>query len=193
MKNIIFILLLLFTCSCSINRVFETRDVYIYPIVMGTSESSNEEDLVLAITQKIYKEQLNIAIKFDQILYAAVDYPFTCPMSFDYIQVIDVDNQCSKYSIIVFLQKPVACDNIIGCGELSTILYPPGHLWTTLSGDPLEDSITLIHELGHIFGATHVDDGYVMSPSMSNTQHITFGPDSLEEIYNTLEQLNPES
>jgi len=195
-------LLAVFYISCqSIQPVIlKHRTIEFIPVILGYDpadiHNNGEHFEVIILAKYMLLKQLNISFKSTKIFYTRDYFDMqTCSYEeFDYLQQIDigelVDYQCDATKIVVFIEYANQCLNLRGCADLAGILKTdPTKMFVYLTGDPFEDSYVLVHEIGHILGADHISNGYIMHPYTTETTNYEFCEDSKKQIDETLQEI----
>ena len=179
--RIIFVLLLFFLVSCSPIKInMESRDISLFPVILNSDypqELVNEEIQILKYTVKVLERDLNVKIHIENIYYTNVIINVSC--EYDIKKQLKVDNDSD---IIVFFYNKTMCQNVLGCAQLNGILFRPTYIYVTMEGDLLQDTMALVHEIGHVLGAPHQNEGYIMNPYMNNISILEFSEDDKDAI-----------
>ncbi|GGD70742.1 hypothetical protein GCM10011514_38540 [Emticicia aquatilis] len=141
-----------------------------------------------------------------QKIYTNLDeLPWPYDLTLDYSRIaIDFDNFWKKpeewksYKLLTligitgldFFTLDKKTNNIWGYGLTKKQEYKMGVIM--LKGLLPKDATTwlLSHELGHVFGAVHDDNRYVMNPFYDESSLVNWSPKSKEAINSTLNELN---
>jgi hypothetical protein len=192
--------ILCFSCQTIQPVKLKNRKIEFIPIILGFDKNdiynNGEHFQVLAIAEYMLLNQLNITLKSSKIFYTSeyFDMQWCSYEEFDYINRIDIGElvgyQCDDTKIIIFMEYVNQCLNLRGCADLAGILNTePTRMFFYLTGNSFDDSYVLVHEIGHILGADHISNGYIMHPYTTETNNYEFCEESKKQIDETLQNI----
>jgi len=174
--------------------------INILPIVFNVNETELEnntykypEKVALTEAKKLYESNFNLEFQILNAVYTTQPLNFTCSM-WEPPPKVDVEgttfiNQCYKRLIVLIYIHRNMSTNLMGCALLGGIIRGNTTLFLYLEEDPKTNIETLEHEMAHIFGADHQEDGSLMSPAQSEIIIATFSDETKNQIEEVLEEL----
>jgi hypothetical protein len=185
--------------SCS----FFAKDpikIAVLPIVFNVDERALDdnsytypEKKALAEAKKLYELNFNLEFQILNSVYTTDPLEFTCswwepPPRVDIESTIFI-NQCYERLIVLIYIHRNMSTNLLGCAPLSGILRGNTTLFLYLEESDKNNVETLEHELAHILGADHTEDGSLMSPAQSEVILATFSDETKDQINEILDSL----
>jgi hypothetical protein len=186
--------------SCSF-FVPDPTIVHILPIVFNVDEQrmnnntySYPDKAALKEAKKLYEETFNLKFHILDSVYTTDPLQFTCdewePPPIIDIENTDIINQCYQRLIMVVYVHRNMSTNLLGCAPFEGILNGTATLFLYLEDDTKSNVEVLEHELAHIFGAEHTEDGTLMSPAQNDMTSATFSDETKDQINKLLDRLN---
>ena len=185
-----FILVLLPACSAKVPPPeFREYHIGVIPVFVNNGGEDISEDFLnrlsagMLIAQLELERDLKIVLDFDDPLILNSEMEIACPFEFP---PLEFDSPFRK-NIVLFINIPNQCINLLGCAGLSAIAEEDATAaLITADQNSINTAMVLIHEVGHILGATHTNDMHVMTSSQQWTMFIDFSQASKDQILKVL-------
>jgi len=186
-----FFLLSLISCATP-KQEFQTFEVGVVPIIINnggdelTPEFMNKLDVSLLIAKLEIEKDVKVVLNFDEPLLVNEVMEMACPFEYPELKL----NSQYKRNILLFINVPNECTNLLGCSGLESIKdTDPIPVLITAEDDQVATAMVLIHEMGHVLGAEHLNDMHIMTAAQQFTLFLDYSQKSLDQIWKVLSPL----